>query len=657
MSEYAPEVGIQVVHENPVASKAARDLSVYLELTTDTEKRSPLPHQKVILGDVLQSFTDGAQRGYVESPTATGKTYLMARLADAFYNGGSRVLILCDRRQQAEQILGKSGDTGLLQVTDLIDFRDIGTHYEGSHATTDDRIVISTYASLNHFAQTGELGQFDVILADEAHKSLGPVTSANLKNYCPDAVKIGFTATPAYSVGKRVGEIFDSPFHSTTLKEAVENDLVAPVNCLIYATDQEIPFLDNAEEYSQRELEKLISLKPRNDKAIEFAKDFVRDGRQGIIACVPGANLAHARLLADELDGDFVKLEDGRYKFIRARAVGTHQKPEETRRILSEFENGQVDILTFVDMISEGWNSQVASFLIDLQPTTSKLKKTQKIGRVIRKKANNLVSIVVDFMDISMKYQVTSLDVMQEKQYVIGRRFGSKREGSTHSSGSSHDLRYIEKLINSNLWHELQQINMFKVGDLRLRSVSDEPSTRDPLFAKYEQLLGKGYEREPSNSMGVPQYVIKELGAFMRRYTRLERMVPDTEAIEKYIQAKMPAQAEQARMIAQLALQGFDADPAGIIYDDPRIPDEYDLVDEVLYNEKIDTVGKAVASLPERERIILEMRYGLNGYGGKVHTFEEIGQVIDVTRERVRQLEGQALARLGTLREVAGITF
>lgn len=648
---YFPEVGIQVTFENPVAAAAARSLSVYLEKSAGNERRAPLPHQKVILQDVLQGLYDGMQRGFVESPTATGKTYLMARLAEAFYDSDLRVLILCDRRQQADQILGKSGDTGLIQVTDGMDLRDIGTHYEGNHAAPEDKVVISTYTSLNNFALSGEVGQFDVILADEAHKSLGPITSGNLTNFCPDAIKIGFTATPAYSPDKKVGQIFDQPFHSTTLREAIENDLVAPVNCLIYATDEEIPFLENTEEYTQKELEKLISLRPRNDKAIEFAKDFIKDGRQGIIACVPGSNLAHARMLAKELDGDFIKLDDGRYKFIRARSVGTHQSNAENREALREFENGHVDVLTFVDMISEGWNSNVSSFLIDLEPTASRVKKTQKIGRVIRKKANNLPSIVVDFMDISRKFQVTSLDVLQEKNYVIGKTFGARRNGgrSNGSHGSAVDRVFIEKIINSSLWLELERINMHKVADLRLRATSDEPSVRDPMFAKYEQLLGKANAREPENSMMIPEAVIRELGAFIRRYTRTERMAPDQEVLEQYIHEHLPPQRERAALLAQLALQGFDAEPAGIVQSDPRVPDEYDLVDEVLHNAKMDSIEKSLAALPERERKILKLRYGLSD--GKAHTLEYIAHELDLTRERVRQLEGQALSRLGGLRE------
>ena len=53
--------------------------------------------------------------------------------------------------------------------------------------------------------------------------------------------------------------------------------------------------------------------------------------------------------------------------------------------------------------------------------------------------------------------------------------------------------------------------------------------------------------------------------------------------------------------------------------------------------------------LDDRERNILIYRYGLDGYEGPQRTFKEIGKLIGLTRERVRQLEKQALAKLKAL--------
>lgn len=55
-------------------------------------------------------------------------------------------------------------------------------------------------------------------------------------------------------------------------------------------------------------------------------------------------------------------------------------------------------------------------------------------------------------------------------------------------------------------------------------------------------------------------------------------------------------------------------------------------------------VKTALAVLSERERQVLELRFGL--IDGKDHTLEEVGQHFDVTRERIRQIESKALRKL-----------
>jgi len=55
-------------------------------------------------------------------------------------------------------------------------------------------------------------------------------------------------------------------------------------------------------------------------------------------------------------------------------------------------------------------------------------------------------------------------------------------------------------------------------------------------------------------------------------------------------------------------------------------------------------VHNALAALTDREREVLELRYGL--IDGKDHTLEEVGQYFKVTRERIRQIEAKALRKM-----------
>ncbi|MCY3946532.1 MAG: sigma-70 family RNA polymerase sigma factor [Anaerolineaceae bacterium] len=79
----------------------------------------------------------------------------------------------------------------------------------------------------------------------------------------------------------------------------------------------------------------------------------------------------------------------------------------------------------------------------------------------------------------------------------------------------------------------------------------------------------------------------------------------------------------------------------GDFVEDVNSPAPADEVASHLLHEQLD---EALDRLPEREAQILRLRYGLED--GRVYTLEEVGQTIGVTRERVRQLEAQALNRL-----------
>jgi RNA polymerase primary sigma factor len=65
-------------------------------------------------------------------------------------------------------------------------------------------------------------------------------------------------------------------------------------------------------------------------------------------------------------------------------------------------------------------------------------------------------------------------------------------------------------------------------------------------------------------------------------------------------------------------------------------------------------VRTAVETLPERERAVVKLRYGMDG-DRDPQSLEEIGRTLGITRERVRQIEAQALSRLAERREVAAL--
>jgi RNA polymerase primary sigma factor len=104
--------------------------------------------------------------------------------------------------------------------------------------------------------------------------------------------------------------------------------------------------------------------------------------------------------------------------------------------------------------------------------------------------------------------------------------------------------------------------------------------------------------------------------------------------------------AAQASVSLNQTVGADDEGELGDLFADREAPDPFDEAEESLRKQG---VRRALDALPERERRILELRFG---FEGEPWTLEAIGHELDLTRERVRQLESQALARLAALRDL-----
>jgi RNA polymerase primary sigma factor len=98
--------------------------------------------------------------------------------------------------------------------------------------------------------------------------------------------------------------------------------------------------------------------------------------------------------------------------------------------------------------------------------------------------------------------------------------------------------------------------------------------------------------------------------------------------------------------------QTFDEDgesELGDFFEDSEAVDPHDETETALRRQ---AVNKALSYLPARERRLLELRFG---FEGEPWSLEAIGREFDLTRERIRQLETQALSRLGAMAQLQSV--
>ncbi len=80
-----------------------------------------------------------------------------------------------------------------------------------------------------------------------------------------------------------------------------------------------------------------------------------------------------------------------------------------------------------------------------------------------------------------------------------------------------------------------------------------------------------------------------------------------------------------------------------------------DVAEEVVVGLGEDALHRAIETLPEREKLVIKLRFGFQG-DQEPMSLEHIGREMGITRERVRQIETQALGRLALQREVAAMS-
>jgi len=160
-----------------------------------------------------------------------------------------------------------------------------------------------------------------------------------------------------------------------------------------------------------------------------------------------------------------------------------------------------------------------------------------------------------------------------------------------------------------------------------------------------------------ARTIRVPVHVVERQQKLSRAARRLEVELGREATKEELAEATgLPLQhvdealgAAHASVSLNQTVGADDEGELGDLFADREAPDPFDEAEESLRRQG---VRKALDALPERERRILELRFG---FEGEPWTLEAIGHELDLTRERVRQLEGQALSRLAALRELASL--
>jgi RNA polymerase primary sigma factor len=154
---------------------------------------------------------------------------------------------------------------------------------------------------------------------------------------------------------------------------------------------------------------------------------------------------------------------------------------------------------------------------------------------------------------------------------------------------------------------------------------------------------------DQARTIRLPVHVVEQLNKLGRLQRDLHQRL-GREPTPQELAAELDRTPEQIEEMLRNARQpvsldnpvGDDEDTRlGDLIEDAEAPGASDAME---YQAMIDTIHRALAGLDPRESRVLALRFGL--VGGRPHTLDEIGQDVGLTRERIRQIEKEALAKL-----------
>lgn len=349
---------------------------------------------------VCERFSQNHRRALVVQATGTGKTRVAIALSKRLMDAGwaKRILFLCDRKELRKQAANAYKE-----------FLSEPLYVVGRSKKEDRnsaRIYIATYPGMMQIMEQFDPGYFDLIVADESHRSIYNIYGSLFKVY--DALQVGLTATPVEMISRSTTELFGCENHIPTanypLEQAVEEKNLVPFKVVTHTTrflregihghslsDAQIAELEeqgidpNQLDFDAAAIDKAVYNKDTNRAILRNLMERglrLGDGQTLGKSIIFARRIEHAELLARLFSEMYPEMGANFCRVI-------HSKYERAETLIDDFKAtdgkaSEITIAVSVDMLDTGIDVPEVLNLVFAKPIRSKVKFWQMIGRGTR---------------------------------------------------------------------------------------------------------------------------------------------------------------------------------------------------------------------------------------------------------------------------------
>ena len=392
-----------------------------------------------------------------QMPTGTGKTRLFTSIIRDIsiwglrHNINYRILIIAHRSELIEQS-SRSLDKyrikhGVLAGT-MKDKRDL-----------TQAIQVASIQTITHPANQCLIDdlKFDFIIIDEAHHAVAK-SYQKLWEFCPDAKKLGVTATPWRMNNSGFAQIFDAYIPSMSIKDFIQKGWLATYKYYSIPTSSEhvksiesIREFDIEGDYKNSALVKVCDTsKIRAQLYDSYEKNVL--GKKGIIYSISREHSEHICL-------------QYRSRGVAIENIDSKTPAKLREKVIQAFRNGDIDIIVNVDIFSEGFDCPDIEFIQLARPTKSLVKYIQQVGRGLRKNGDKKC-IILDNVGMYSRFGLPDEERDWESFF-----YGEEKE-TTSAKGYSRNNGSLREYVETDLSEGNEE--MILIQDLEMPKVVEE---------------------------------------------------------------------------------------------------------------------------------------------------------------------------------------
>ncbi len=340
--------------------------------------------QKVV--DEFPDIVKNYRKFILKAPTGAGKTVLASEIINRFYKK-KKIVVLCHRLVLLEQL-----EKGLSSNHKV---KKLGLSEEGKPFDKYD-VLISTNLRSREFLKRA-IAKCDLMIIDEAHRVSpnGQAYKELLDEFdkcsSEESKLLGLTASPERRTGDQkdqLGLAFDAIIDCADIEELIKEGVLVPAEYKsFFIHDLELESMDiTTGDFPIEQLSNAII----KSSMIDYAcKIYINQKKK-----IPGKAIS-AWFCPDILVAEETKRQVAKHN-LKVELITAKTPIKERLEILDQHENGEIECLISVGVLSEGWDNPNCNIIVHLRPTLSKVFWGQSVGRGLRSASNKIKCLVID---------------------------------------------------------------------------------------------------------------------------------------------------------------------------------------------------------------------------------------------------------------------